>query len=201
MRLDFAGFAGGTVTFTPVVGQSLQVSNAPINLLYMLSSPGTQYAVTSGALNFITGTATSINQGMVTFGAGTSASDLTITGAVFNGSNQIASGTLLSGTFLSGSGQFGSGIGFLGGLFNITSLNPDLMLAIFGSVPQNQMEGTIGQVLFNISLNSDGAYQGSIGSTNLIANIAEPETLLLLGSGLLIVSGFLRRKLEKRQVA
>jgi len=52
-------------------------------------------------------------------------------------------------------------------------------------------------VLFNMSLNSNG----SIGSTNLIANIAEPQTLLLLGSGLLIASGFLRRKLEKRQIA
>ena len=75
------------------------------------------------------------------------------------------------------------------------------MLAIFGSVPQNQMDGTVGQVLFNMSLNSSGSYQGSIGSTNLIANIAEPQTLLLLGSGLLMGAGFLRRKLEKRPVA
>ena len=57
------------------------------------------------------------------------------------------------------------------------------------------------QELVNMSLNSNGSYEDSIGSTNLIANIAEPQTLLLLGSGLLIAAGFLRRKLEKRQVA
>ena len=201
--VDFAGFSGGKVTFTPAVGQSLQVSGAPINLLWLLSEAGTKYIVDSGALNFKTGTASSIdpNNNMVMFGAGSSPTDLTITGNVFNGSTQIASGNLLSGTFLSGNGQFGNGIGFLGGLFNITSINSDLMLAIFGSAPQNQMDGTIGQVLFNMSLNSNGTYEGSIGSTNLIANIAEPQTLLLLGSGLLIASGFLRRKLEKRQVA
>lgn len=201
--VDFAGFSGGTVTFTPAVGQSLQVSDAPVNLLWLLSEAGTKYVVDSGALNFKTGTATSVDPitNMVMFGAGGSSTDLTITGNVFNGSTQIASGNLLSGTFLSGNGQFGNGIGFLGGLFNITSINSDLMLAIFGSVPQNQMDGTVGQVLFNMSLNSSGSYQGSIGSTNLIANIAEPQTLLLLGSGLLMGAGFLRRKLEKRPVA
>ena len=199
--IDFAGFSGGSVSFTPAIGQTVQVSNAPINLLYLLSNPGTQYSVTSGALNFVTGAATSMNSGMFTFGAGSSAQDLTISGNVFNGATQIASGTLLTGNFLGGSGQFGNGIGNLGGLFNITSLNSSLMIAVFGSIPQGPASGTIGQVLFNLQLNSSGSYSGTIGSTNLIASIPEPESLLLLGSGLLIGAGLLRRTLEKRQVA
>ncbi|HET9741455.1 MAG TPA: PEP-CTERM sorting domain-containing protein [Terriglobales bacterium] len=95
---------------------------------------------------------------------------------------------------MSGTLQTGA-VGVLGGIFNVTSINPDLMLALFGSIPPGPSTGSIGQVLFNMQYNGS-SYSGTIGSTNLIASIPEPAGLLLLGSGLILGAGFLRRNLE-----
>lgn len=229
--IDFSGSSGGQLSFNPEVGQSLTVSNAPINLLWALHNPNVTYSLSAnsasgvpgstGVLNFTTGVATQIATDDSTktnyspfcgystcasFGAGGSSlnPDLTITGSVYSfdstgHASLIASGDLLSGAFLSGSGQFGAnGQGFLGGSFNITSLNPNLMSALFGVIPQGSAAGTIGQVLFNITLDGSGNYVGTVGSTNIEATIPEPAGLLLLGTGLLFGGGLLRKLVEKK---
>jgi hypothetical protein len=195
--IDFAGGSGGSMSFTNALGQKLSVTDAPIDSIVLASRKDPKFTVSGGLLDFMTGAATNIQPTLTSFGAGSSSDDLSISGTVFNGATQVASGILLTGSFLSGTLQTGP-VGVLGGIFNITSINPDLMLAVFGSIPPGPSTGSIGQVVFNMEYDGT-SYSGTIGSTNLIASIPEPAGLLLLGSGLILGAGFMRRSLEKKQ--
>jgi PEP-CTERM motif len=197
--IDFYGGTGGGLTFTPQVGQSLAVNNAPISLLWPLSSPSTQYSVIGGLLNFTTGAATQVTSGpgynSVTFGGG-SGQDLTLSGTVYDASNNsIASGNLLTGQFLDGSGTFYDtfGLGFFGGSFNITGISDALVQALFGAPYGGSGGGVDAQALHLQVDYSNGSYSGNVASTNLVAAIPEPATLLLFGSGLLVCAALLRK--------
>src|SRR5690348_3256643 len=88
--IDFAGGSGGSMNFTNAIGQTLSVSNAPISSIVLASRKDPTFTVTGGLLNFVTGGATDIEPTLTQFGAGSSSSDLSITGTVFNGATEIA---------------------------------------------------------------------------------------------------------------
>src|SRR3954465_5555900 len=123
--IDFTGFIpGGTLSFNPAVGNTLSVQGVPLNLLFLTSNPSDLYwFAPAGTLSFNTGAATSVNTNCpgtcATFGASTDPStpDFLVSGTVFHGATQVASGTLLSGEFISGSMQYANSIGGISGLF------------------------------------------------------------------------------------
>ena len=212
--IDVGGTLGGNMTYAPVLGGELSVSGAPMNFLYDVSRPDTQFWLsptigginTTGALSFTTGPSTQVNGGVFTFGASTSSTpDLTISGTVYkfdagNHATQVASGTLFSAKFLGGSAFFNGGIGVISGLFRVTTLNPDLLTAVFGSIPhETSFLGSLGEVLSGVHETSNGEFTGTVASTNFVTQIPEPQNLVLLGSGFLIGAGLLRRLLGKQQ--
>jgi hypothetical protein len=200
--IDFTGFVpGGSMSFNPAVGNSLSVQGVPLNLLYLVSNPSDYYwfAPAPGTLSFTTGPATSINTSCpgvcANFGAGTDPStpDLLISGTLFHGATMVASGTLIKGEFMGGSAQFANSIGGISGSFAVTEMNPNLLTALFGAIPNGSMTATLGQVAFNLATDSEGNYSGRFSSTNVLATIPEPGSLILLGTALLLSGKMFRR--------
>jgi hypothetical protein len=213
-NLDFLGGTGGTVSFTPAVGSSLDITGAPIS--FVSGSPdSTHFTITGGLLDVITGaceTGCKINPKTG------SSLDFFADGGVleiFGGipSAGIPDGTLLlKGTFdslLTPPGGFRSHCelteadlagklgGGMSGCVAVSDINPTL-LADLGFPPlKTSGEGYESQMFLDVTL-SLGSYTGTVKSTDIIVHpMAEPATLALMGVGLLFLGSMTRKFMSR----
>jgi hypothetical protein len=205
-RIDFRGGMGGTVSFTMGMGNSFSVLGAPLTAIEQFPS-NEFFSIVSGALNLTTGPC---ELGCTTFNKGSGTSTLffddggsfTITGEVPSlGINSVT--TLVQGTFdsflnekheTSVSMNAKTGRGGINGYLFVTSIDPALAQAL--KLLGGQGRGFLSDMFFNLTFNNtNNSWGGNVNSTDLIVTpLPEPSSLLLLGSGLLGVAGFLERK-------
>ncbi len=173
------GAAIGTgIDFVSVVGIDTPLNN------------GVALTCTGCVLNFTTGLNISEGPNLWTFAGGGA---FTVTGTLFNGAIQIATGTLVSGAF--GSADFNSfGLGSFSGT-GIDEKHEDL-LAFYGvgSIPFTFNHTDITAKGVNVSAN--GGFTAFVSNADL-DNVAVPEpgTMLLFSTALLGL-GLLRRRFK-----
>ena len=216
LTIDFGVIAptpGGSIFYTvaggPLVGTNIQVDN-----LVDLDVGAPVYTVINGLLNFTTGSLTGTSVGpppVWNFGGGP-LTTITIVGGVGldlnNDGDFIDPGesifipigtTLLTGNFGTAyvtvtQGNFKiAGSGFF-------DTKDDALVRLLGGDP-SQIPSWLGN--FNISFQAPGSPPDTFTSTTVFSGdivntpIPEPATMLLLGSGLIGLAGFARKRFKK----
>ena len=185
-------YAGGSA---PLVGVDISVDK--VELIGVLGSARTIFG---GDLDFTTGNLTGFNPSTWYFGSGGS---ITLVGGVDLNNNTVFDGgdiplgtTLFSGTFSSASViAFDNNFKIAGASFGDVK-DPDLLR--FYGLPNLPFNGN-----FNISFNAIGLppnafISNPLGSGDIFNSpIPEPATMLLLGSGLIGLAGFARKRFKK----
>jgi len=214
ITIDFSGVAGAVVSFTPAVGNSLDITGAPISLVsgFWHSSKD---AIVGGALDVVTGgcvTGCKINKG-----TGSSLDFFEDGGSleIFGGIPKlgIAPGTLLlKGYFdsaltvpgirphcsLTEADLAGAKGGGMNGCVAITDINSILLEALGFSPTKTHGIGYMSQMFLDVTL-SLKSYTGKVMASDIILHpIAEPATLALMGVGLLFLGGLTRKIISSR---
>jgi len=209
-QIDFSGGKGGSMNFTLGNGNALTVTGAPISSLVQFPS-FLNFPVVGGLLNMSTGPCES---GCTKFNnkSGTSTlffddgGSLSIVGEI--PSIGINSPTTLITAFFDSNGienheanaslNNKTGHGGVDGYLNVNFIDPTIVQAL--NLLGGNGHGYLSEMFINLTFNANNnSWNGSINSTDLnIKPTPEPSSLLLLGSGMLGVAGFLRRKLASR---
>jgi hypothetical protein len=175
-------FAGGT---NPLVGVNISVDNVvglgtPVN-------DGVVLAITGGDLDFTTGNLVSTEAEEWFFGSG---GTITLAGNIGNGVVN-----LISGTFTSAQVE-AVGSTFKVTIASFTDVKDPGLIKYFGldsSIPS--WNGNLNLSFFASGLPPNAFTSSRLGSGDITNQpVPEPASLLLLGSGLLGVYGFLRRR-------
>jgi hypothetical protein len=177
--IEFTGAGAGTYSFPGTLGTALSGNSTGLSVKEVLPTPGPGFPLAGATLNFTSGLATSI--GLIdTFGAGGS---ITITGGAcgggcflgtFTGAQYNIANSIFSGAFVAG--NVSSAVWTLVGLAPIPT-------------------GATGSL--TATLIQTGSGRGQVGSTDFsLTRVPEPTSLALLGSGLLLAAGVMRRKLS-----
>jgi hypothetical protein len=214
LTIDFgvAAPTPGTISYNglggPLVGTNIQVDNVVDN---DVGAP--VYTVINGLLNFTTGNLTGTSAGpppVWNFGGGP-LTTITIVGGVGLDLNSDGDFTdagesiiIPAGTTLL-SGNFGTAYVTVSGTFKIAGsaffdIKDDDLVTLFGGDP-SKIPSWNGN--FNISFNAAGSPPAGFTSTSVLSGdvvntpVPEPATMLLLGSGLLGIGIYARRRFKK----
>jgi|GEM_PF-5974937 len=188
------GTKGGSLS-----GQNISVDTVQ-GFIDQNQNTGSALTITNGALNFTTGTLTSYNNNVWTFGSG---GNITLTGGVSSiGINDNNSTTLLSGSFGTAVVQMipvvFDGLTYFNFSFLLASFsdtkNDTLAEYFFGSNP-GAFVGGLNLSFTTLSLGQDNTFTSqNLGSGDIINTpVPLPEAFWLLGSGLIALVG-IRRK-------
>ena len=204
--LDFSVISptSGTISYAggdnPLVGTDISVDlvagiDTPLNT-------GVNVALSGALLNFTTGNLTASTSNTWTFGGGESSS-IILTGGVDLDGGGIGAGDIPEGTTLF-TGTFGSAtVLLLSGEFRIAgssfgdTKDADLA-AYFGLGDVVDWSGNL-----NISFNASGSPPDGFTSSEILSGditntpVPEPGTMMLLGSGLVGLAGWGRKKFRK----
>lgn len=217
VEMDFAsgGLHGGTVSYTPGLGNQFSVTGAPIGTVQQFPS-GQFFPITNGYLDLVTGTC---------FKGCSYNSKSQTTNSFFNDGGLVQifgslpelpgdpNGLLVSGFFdqKDGSKIFGqkncpitsvslngkTGKGGVQGCLMITDIN-SLLLKDLNFPNLTTGKGFLAEVFFGLSIDKSGHWSGSVNSSDIIIlPTPEPSSLALLGAGLLGVASFVRRKVAR----
>jgi hypothetical protein len=225
-QLDFSGGVGGSLGFTTAIGNPFVVTDANVSALFAEPSgaklpvtDGTLSFMTAGCLTGCFATEigkTGKYQTNATFYEG---GTLTIVGEI---PGMTAPETLLMGTFALVTDPLThkpavphaalsskTGTGGFSGTLGVTGINPQIytdFLPLMFQNPTGGGNGFLSELTINLSFlasapvvnhNTVGTWSGNIKSSDLIVRpTPEAPSLLLLGSALVAVAGFLRRKLN-----
>lgn len=218
--IDFTGGTGGLVTYTPGVGNTLDIANAPISLVSGFWNSA-KYSITGGVLDLITGGCVT---GCIINSKTGSTNDTFADGGsieIFGGipSLGIPSGTLLlSGFFdsaldpstwgfrrvctatfstLSGTKHTGG----MNGCVAVTDINTDLLAGLNFPTFKTSGGGYMSQMFLDLTL-SLGTFTGAVKSTDILIHPEpEPATLALMGAGLLLIGNLSRKRLRSKRSA
>jgi len=213
ITIDFSGGAGGVVSFTPAVGNTLSITGAPISLVTGMPH-STKDAIVGGILDLVTGgceTGCKINKAGSSLDFFEDGGSLEIFGAIPK--LGIAPGTLLlKGYFdsaltvpgirphcsLTEADLAGAKGGGMDGCVAITDINSVLLAALGFPTTKTHGIGYMSQMFLDVTL-SLKSYTGLVKSTDIILHpIAEPATLALMGVGLLFLGGLTRKIISSR---
>ena len=218
--IDFTGGTGGLVTYTPGVGNALDITNAPISLVSGFWNSA-KYSIVGGILDLVTGgceigctinmkTGTSGNQfadgGLIEIiGAipalGISPGTVLLEGFFDSTLNPVNWGfrRTCSTTFSTLSGT--KHTGGLNGCVAVTDINTDLLAGLNFPTFKTSGGGYMSQMFLDLTL-SLGTYTGSVRSTDILIHPdPEPTTLALMGVGLLLVGNLTRKKFASKRSA
>ncbi len=186
--IDFtvAAANSGTISYATLNGDLTGV-NITVNEVQEITPLGASYPVTNGVLSFTTGVLTSTTDNSWIFDGGT----ITLTGTVDGVTGTLLTGDISSVTVYDVGGTFR----IAGAVFFDTKNEAFLKLWDLGELAGLTWDGN-----FNISFYATGGLppstfeSTSVFSGDVINNIPEPATLLLLGVGMLGLGFVSRRK-------
>lgn len=176
--IEFTGSGAGSYSFPGTLGSTLTGTSTGLTVKEVLPVPGAPIGLGAATLNFTSGLATAIGP-IDTFAAG---GTITITG-----------GTCGGGCFL---GTFtGAQLNIANSIFSGAFVAGNVSSAVWSMVGLAPLPtGATGSLTATLIPVSGG--RGQIGSTDFsLTRVPEPTSLALLGSGLLLAAGVMRRKL------
>jgi hypothetical protein len=209
--LGTLSYDGTTASISNMPAVLLTVLGAPVNDgAYLIDGIGGFYPpgpggcvnlapVGCGVINSTTGAQTGTGAGFASFGPGGS---LTLSGSLDCGPGNVTCGALgtqvltYQGIILSGS-YSNATLNFASATLALSGVGGDIK-----SAPFLEYFGLPGPTLFSFSLTANAApgqtsitpFTSALTGGN-VTNVAEPSGLFLLGTGLLVGAGLLRRKL------
>jgi PEP-CTERM motif len=213
--IDFAGGKGGSMTFTPALGNTLDVIGAPID--FLRQSPSfIKYLITGGTIDITTGAC--FKGCIINPTAHTTNADFADGGLIeiFGSVPSLPgdpSGLLMEGVFNSSLSEkiFGhvvcptthatlnavTGGVSMSGCVQVTALNQTLLTDL-GFGPTNSGDSFLSEMFFSVTLNS-GTFTGEVLHTDVnVEPLPEPATLALLGAGFLAIGTLCRKRLLAR---
>lgn len=214
-QLDFSGGTGGIFSYTPGLGNTASVKNAPIGKVTGFPS-FLNLSITDGTLDFTTGPCiatcgSKTNKAGVTtsvpqFGQSPSGG-LTLYGGI--ASLGIADNTaLIDGIFVPSGKHPAAGFSLttkpgansgMDGYLQVLSINPALLTYFNINSAFTGGNGHLTELLLNLSFVTN-SWNGTIehSDLNVTPALPEPTSLLLFGSSILFAAYLLRKKLIVR---